>query len=97
MRKLITARAHKNIRTARMLANAPKDHSIPLLMMFQLQHPSFITQTMMNRRGSISFTGSFVSDPIFVSSSMVGGGSFGSGGGFGGGSSAGGGGRGGSW
>ena len=31
MTKLITARARKNIRTARMLANARKDHSIPLL------------------------------------------------------------------
>ena len=31
MRKLITARARKNKRTARMLANARKDHSIPLL------------------------------------------------------------------
>ena len=51
----------------------------------------------MNRWGSNSFTGSFVSDPIFVRSSMVGGGSFGSGRGFGGGSSAGGGGKGGSW
>ena len=32
MRKLITARASKNKRTARMLANARKDHSIPILM-----------------------------------------------------------------
>ena len=31
MTKLITARARKNIRTVRMLANARKDHSIPLL------------------------------------------------------------------
>ena len=31
MRKLITARARKNKRTARMLANARKDHSIPLI------------------------------------------------------------------
>ena len=31
MRKLITAHARKNNRTARMLANARKDHSIPLL------------------------------------------------------------------
>ena len=31
MTKLITARARKNKRTARMLANARKDHSIPLL------------------------------------------------------------------
>ena len=31
MRKLITARARKNKRTAHMLANARKDHSIPLL------------------------------------------------------------------
>ena len=31
MRKLITARARKNKRTARMLANARKDHLIPLL------------------------------------------------------------------
>ena len=31
MRKLITARARKNKCTARMLANARKDHSIPLL------------------------------------------------------------------
>ena len=30
MRKLITARARKNKHTARMLANAHKDHSIPL-------------------------------------------------------------------
>ena len=30
MRKLITARARKNKRTARMLANACKDHWIPL-------------------------------------------------------------------
>ena len=30
VRKLITARARKNKRTARMLANARKDHSIPL-------------------------------------------------------------------
>ena len=30
MRKLIIARARKNKRTARMLANARKDHSIPL-------------------------------------------------------------------
>ena len=67
------------------------------LMMLQLQHPSFITQTMVNRWESISYTDSFVFDPIFVSFSMVGGGSFGSGGGFGGGSSAGGGGKGGSW
>ena len=67
------------------------------LMMLQLQHPSFVTQTMVDRWGSSSFTGSFVSDPIFVRSSMVGGGSFGSGGGFGGGGSSGGGGRGGSW
>ena len=29
MRKLITARAHKNKRTAPLLANARKDHSIP--------------------------------------------------------------------
>ena len=31
VRKLITARARKNKRTARMLANAGKDHSIPLM------------------------------------------------------------------
>ena len=31
VRKLITARARKNKRTARMLANACKDHPIPLL------------------------------------------------------------------
>ena len=31
MRKFITARARKNKRTARMLANARKDHSIPLI------------------------------------------------------------------
>ena len=31
-RKLITARARKNKRTARMLANARKDHSIPLMI-----------------------------------------------------------------
>ena len=30
MRKLITARARKNKRTARMLANGRKDHSMPL-------------------------------------------------------------------
>ena len=30
MRKLITAHARKNKRTARMLANVRKDHSIPL-------------------------------------------------------------------
>ena len=30
MRKLITSRARKNKRTACMLANAHKDHSIPL-------------------------------------------------------------------
>lgn len=67
------------------------------LMMLQLQHPSFVTSTMVDRWGSSSYTGSFASDPIFVRSPMVGGGSFGSGGGFGGGSSSGGGGRGGSW
>ena len=32
MRKLITARARKNKRTARMLANARKDHLMPLLL-----------------------------------------------------------------
>ena len=32
MRKLITARARKNKRTARMLANARKDHSIPVIV-----------------------------------------------------------------
>ena len=32
MRKLITARVRKNKRTARMLANARKDHSIPLVV-----------------------------------------------------------------
>ena len=32
MRKLITACARKNKRTAHMLANARKDHSIPLLL-----------------------------------------------------------------
>ena len=31
MRKFITARVRKNKRTARMLANARKDHSIPLM------------------------------------------------------------------
>ena len=31
IRILITARARKNKRTARMLANARKDHSIPLI------------------------------------------------------------------
>ena len=31
-RKFITARARNNKRTARMLANASKDHSIPLLI-----------------------------------------------------------------
>ena len=34
MRKLITACARKNKRTARMLANARKDHSIPLSLAF---------------------------------------------------------------
>ena len=67
------------------------------LTMLQLQHPSFITSSMVNRWSSSSYTGSFVSDPIFVRSSMPGGGSFGSGTSFGGGSSSGGGGRGGSW
>lgn len=67
------------------------------LMMLQLQHPSFVTRTMVDRWGSGSYTGSFTSDPVFVRSSMVGGGSFGSGAGFGGGGSNGGGGRGGSW
>ena len=32
MRKLITARARKNKRTTRVLANAPKDHSIPFTL-----------------------------------------------------------------
>ena len=36
MRKLITARARKNTRTTRMLANVRKDHSIPLIEMI---HP----------------------------------------------------------
>ena len=36
MIKLITARARKNKRTARMLANARKDHSIPLMLLFQV-------------------------------------------------------------
>ena len=67
------------------------------LMMLQLQHPSFVTPTMVDRWGSSSYTGSFTSDPIFVRSPMVGGGSFGSGAGFGGGGSNGGGGHGGSW
>ena len=67
------------------------------LMMLQRQHPSLVTQTMVNRWGSNSFTGSFVSDPIFVRYTMVGGGSTGSDSGFGGGSSAGGGGSGGGW
>lgn len=67
------------------------------LMMLSLQHPSLITTSMVNRWGSSSFTGSFVSDPIFVRSSTPGGGSFGSGASFGGGRSSGGGGRGGSW
>ena len=67
------------------------------LMMLQLQHPSFVTPTMVDRWGSSSYTGSFISDPIFVRSPMVGGGSFGSGAGFGGGGSSGGGGHGGSW
>lgn len=67
------------------------------LMMLQLQHPSFVTSSMVDRWGSSSYTGSFVSDPIFVRSSMPGGGNFGSRSGFGGGSSSGGGGRGGSW
>lgn len=67
------------------------------LMMLQLQHPSFVTPTMVDRWGSSSYTESFTSDPIFVRSPMVGGGSFGSGAGFGGGGSSGGGGHGGSW
>lgn len=67
------------------------------LMMLQLQHPSVITTSMVERWSSSSYTGSFVSDPIFVKSSMPGGGSFGSGTSFGGGYSSGGGGRGGSW
>ena len=67
------------------------------LMMLQLQHPSFVTPTMVDRWGSSSYTGSFTSDPIFVRSPMVGGGSFGSGAGFGGGGSSGGSGHGGSW
>ena len=33
MRKMITARARKNKRTARMLANGRKDHSIPLCLL----------------------------------------------------------------
>ena len=33
VRKLFTARARKNIRIARMLANARKDHSIPLIFL----------------------------------------------------------------
>ena len=33
MRKLITARARKNKRTARMLANARKDRLIPLIVL----------------------------------------------------------------
>ena len=37
MRKLITARARKNKRTACMLANARKDHSIPLHSIFSPQ------------------------------------------------------------
>ena len=36
MRKLITARARKNKRTAPMLANAHKDHSIPFSMETEL-------------------------------------------------------------
>ena len=36
MTKLITARARKNKRTARMLANARKDHSIPLIVTVQI-------------------------------------------------------------
>ena len=51
----------------------------------------------MDRWSSSSYTGSFLSDPLFFRSSMPGGGSFGSGSGFGGGGSSGGGGRGGSW
>ena len=39
--KLITARARKNKRTARMLANARKDHSIPLLVVVG---PYFVAQ-----------------------------------------------------
>ena len=39
-RKLITARARKNKRTARMLANAPKDHSIPLNILHKFTEPS---------------------------------------------------------
>ena len=39
MRKLITARARKNKHTARMLANARKDHSI-LLIVFEMHRLS---------------------------------------------------------
>lgn len=67
------------------------------LMMLRLQHPSFVTSSMVDRWGSRSYTGSFASDPVFVRSSMPGGGSFGSGTSFGGGGSSGGGGSGGSW
>ena len=38
-RKLITARAHKNKRAAHMLANARRDHSIPLLPVSQTFKP----------------------------------------------------------
>ena len=38
MRKFITARARKNKRTARMLANAHKDHSIPLVLISGATH-----------------------------------------------------------
>ena len=38
MRKLITARARKNKRTARMLANARKDHSIPLQIFAEMNN-----------------------------------------------------------
>ena len=36
MRKLISARARRNKRTARMRANARKDHSIPLIVVHKL-------------------------------------------------------------
>ena len=60
MRELITARARKNKRTARMLANARKDHSIPLLctsvhykptdshscLLYSSSHPSHVKNSI---------------------------------------------------
>ena len=50
-RKLISAHARKNKRTARMLANARKDHSIPLVGVFNLMHvyPPPVTEDNVRR------------------------------------------------